>query len=231
MPDEPKGTTEDAGASDDVQNVKKEFNRKVDNINTKVDSVLKTTQALIEQLNSQAANKREAQVKSSGESKSLNDLLYDDPEEYTRQIEARAEKKMEARIQSEKQTMESNSRIVNKLTNDYPELQDNDSDLVKRAAELLLNEPDQTDPRAWRTVVLEAAQEQGVKPRSRREAEGDFSMSPSTATRRARNAKTPDTDLPQETLDFGRLMGVDVDDAKVKARLKEYQGRNWGRYQ
>lgn len=213
------------------QNLKQEFNRKFENINTKVDNVLQTTQALIEQLNRQELSRRDTQTTISGEAdKSLNDLLYDDPEEYARQIEARTEKRIKEQIEAKEKQINANSAIVNRLQTDYPELTDSNNPLTKRAAELLMNEDNQNDPKVWRTVVMEAAQELGIRPSKYRGQDSDYSMGSSGTTRRTASERNKAKGLEKETLEFAKIMGLDTEDPKTIERLEKHASRNWNRY-
>jgi hypothetical protein len=119
------------------------------------------------------------------------------------------------------------------LTADFPELSQMDSDLTQGAIKALatLSPEQQNSPSGYQIAVYQAANALGLKPKKLRSAmgEGDSFSLPSSG--RPNMSKEKGGDIPKEVLEFARLMGRNVKDPKVLARLKKAtQRQGWMRY-
>lgn len=210
-------------AADPLKNLKAEFDRKLGNADSKLAELQKTNELLmakIQAMNTPAPVKKET---------SLTDLLYSDPEAYAREIESRAEAKALARVTAQQEKMNKVSNTIGALVNEYPELQDNGHSLSKRAVEIFSSLPDEEKQSSlsYKMAVKDAAEELGIKPRSKRpvDEEPSFSGSYRSSSRsRKKEGISPVTEAWAEAL------GVNLKDEKVKARVLENQSRDWTKY-
>lgn len=152
--------------------------------------------------------------------KPLQELMYDNPEEAVTEIA----NSIESRITSRLEERDQNRSTAQKLYSDYPELTDPGNPLSVRANEIFtsLPERDQKDPRALRTAVLEAASEIGLAPKPKRKqivAQDDDNFQLGGGARPAR--KKSSDQLDPGVLEAAAALGLNVDDPKVVARLKQ----------
>ena len=211
---------------DPIQNLKAELSRKMGNYDAQFDDLKKTNEALLSQLQN-LYNEKQTPTSSKNE-KSLADIMYDDPEEYTRIIEERAVKKaLDAqnatiRSQQEQQT------VINNLINDYPELNQNDHGLTIRAVEIFnsLSDTEKNSNNSYRLAVREAASELGIKPKSKRKDQNDnFSFGSKSSGVPTSSKESVD----DKTTEFAKIMGLDVSKKELKEKLSKE--RNWNRYE
>jgi hypothetical protein len=213
-----------------LKNFKAEMDRKMSNL-------ADTNARLIQQLESmktpaKAPPKRETDDE-------LADLLIDNPKEYARLIKQQAKEEVLAEVSSMGQRQAKEASTIRQLTQEFPELQFDDHPLTKKAVELYsqLPEDEKSSPLAYKIAVKDAAQELGIKPRSKRsddEVDADaFQMGGggATSTRTRGKAKSKD-ELDEVTLAFSKALGRNTDDPKVKERIAKYsQRKNWMRYE
>lgn len=205
-----------ATAQPDLTNLKAEMDRKLTNIQ---DTLKQTTEALKQQLISMkpAANPQPINVKP------FRDEFYEDEEAAIGKKVAEGEKRILAAIEDRTKKAET----INALYREYPELQDEESPLTKKALELLKAYPDQT-PASYRASVLEAAVTLDVLPKSKRSKESvDEYTGGGNDRGNGGKGKEPEVDLA-----FAERMGLDVKDEKVLARLKARAGSrdSWTKY-
>lgn len=212
----------ETGSTDSLENMKAEFNRKLSNM---------------EQANQVLRNQVSTMLKAAApavapKTENLEDVWFDKPEVAAAKIEQRVLEKVNAAAQS---TQRTNSTIA-KLTQDFPELMDDQSDLTKKAVEIYssFTDDEKSSPVAYRAAVKEAALELGVKPKSQRreeQEEDDFSFSGSGAGRARTEGRASRRDtVDPRTIEFAKMVGLDVSDPKVKENLKSHQKRSWRNY-
>ncbi len=197
-----------AAPNDELKNFKAETYRKLTNLET-------TNAQLLAQL--QAMNKPQ-QTKPTEASKPVS--VFDDEEAYAETVISKAEQRIEKKMAAQAQAQAANQAVIGGLMNEYPELGDATNELTKKANEIFtaMSEDDKSHRLAIDSSVRRAAAELGVKPKSKRsESENDaFSLGGGTGNSRARSRDSDAVD--PKTLEFAKMMGVDVE--KVKARVK-----------
>ena len=212
----------ETGSTDSLENMKAEFNRKLSNME-------QANQVLRNQLSTML---KAAAPAAAPKTENLEDVWFDKPEVAAAKIEQRVLEKVNAAAQS---TQRTNSTIA-KLTQDFPELMDDQSDLTKKAVEIYssFTDDEKSSPVAYRAAVKEAALELGVKPKSQRreeQEEDDFSFSGSGAGRARTEGRASRRDtVDPRTIEFAKMVGLDVSDPKVKENLKSHQKRSWRNY-
>jgi hypothetical protein len=206
---------------DPIKNLKAEFGRKQENIENQLKASQEALQAIMAKLDQQS--------KPAAATKPTKVSVFDDEEAFAASIkeEVRKEFREEQQVTSQYQT------IAGQLYNQYPELNDQGSELFKAAQEKLKGlSPEQMmkQPMLLKTAVLEAAAENGIRPRHKRSQDDDnFSVGAGSAGRRS--PSKPKDELDPQVLETARLMGRDVSDPKVVESLKKAAKRtNWGQY-
>jgi len=182
-----------------IKNVKAEFNRKIDNITSSQQELIKA----IENMTKSASESKATAL----EGEDIDDLLYTNPKEAAKKIkeEAKYEIKQELSSQAEQ------TNVLNQLVRDFPELNKEDHDLTKKTLEYYskLSENDKKSPLSYKVAVHEAAANLGILPKARRKADsGEFSFSNNGVTSKAKPK------IAKETMILAELMGLPVDDPK-----------------
>lgn len=221
MPPEDQNQGSGASDADPIHNVKQEFNRKLGNFESKISALEQTNAALIQQLQGLAAPRQEP-----ASSKSLNDVWLDNPEAAATMVAEAAE----ARVMSKLTAQAQESNTIAQLTSEFPELSDNNSALTKRAIEVYgsFSKEDKKSPVAYKAAVREAAMELGIVSSSKRsQYEDDVSIKGqgSTRNRQEQSRSKRGSEVDPDTAEFARLVGVDIDDPKVKERIKARHSR------
>lgn len=227
MADETKGAA--AGAEDPIKNLKEEFNRKLGNFDQKMSSLEQTNQALLAQLKSMAP----AQPKPTKKENTLDQVWFDKPEEAAAEIVSRATASINKSLDERAAHAAKQQTTMAELVGDFPELANKSHDLTVAAVKIYdaMSDEDKRSPLSYKAAVKEAALDLGIKPmRKRSEEEQDFSLRGGSRSDSPSRKRGPEK-LSAETEEFARIMGVDVDDPKVKERLVNKHGRkNYTRY-
>lgn len=237
MADETKestaGSTE-TKSDDGLKNVKAEFNRKFDDMNK---DLKKSNEALMAQLKDISTKYAAPAPAAQAAVSTDDDLMYSDPGAWAKKIRADAVKEanvsVDEKLKAQQDMQTQQQQTMNSLYVDYPELGSSEHDLTKRAIEIHngMSDSDKQSSLAYKLAVKEAASELGMKPKSKRaegEAQDTFTLkgasgmqSPSKQTRGK---------LDPKTIEFARIMGIDVDDPDVKANLESSTRDKWMKY-
>jgi hypothetical protein len=147
--------------------------------------------------------------------------VFDDENEYARQIEERAAAKIEAKLAAERAHQQKNQQIINSIVMEYPEANDLSSPLYNKAQEVYasLSDEEKLLPISMKMAVTSAAAELGIKPKSKRSNQSpsdSFSMGSSPKS----SGSQKKSDLDANTEAFAQLMGLNTSDPKVRDRLK-----------
>jgi len=235
---QPDGSAPDTNA-DPIQNIKGEMNRKLGNVQEQLQKNNEALQALMNRL---AAQDRPAPKAPAPESKTskIKELWYQDEEAAANLIVEDAVQKAEARItqklESDRKITQRESRVLNEIFQDYPEIGDQNSALYKKAVETYnaLPEEDRANPLAYKVAVRDAAIDLGVQPMKKRQASGnndDFTMSSGGYSSQGTSGRARKSDdLPPETLLFAQAVGLNVSDKKTLENLKSHSKREWLKY-
>jgi hypothetical protein len=116
------------------------------------------------------------------------------------------------------------------LQNEYPELGDTSSELAKKAIANFnaLSDEDKQSPMAYKLAVREAADEIGLKPKSKRPVVEESWESGDGYTRGSRRA--PANKLDPASKEWAELLGLEVTE-DVEKRLIERAKRDYRKYQ
>lgn len=210
---------------DPIRQLKGEFSRKHDATSKQLESLQSTT-AQLSNLLQQALAPRQAPKPQATED--LNTLMYSDPARFAQLIEERAEARVMARVNNQNASMGATNNTLQQLTNDYPELQDHESALSKKAASIFasMDEEDRKRPMALRLAVKEAASEMEIKPRSKRPVESFAAGNNGYGAQRRRE---PSNKISEETKMVAELLELDISDPAVNARMLERAKRDQGK--
>jgi hypothetical protein len=220
MSDENKGGGAQ-GQPDDLKNLKAEFQRKHENALAEQAAIKQQLQALL-------------QTQQKPEPKTEEIDPYD-PDKYIAAIETRVEKKLQAEREAEnraRQLEQRRQQAIVGLIQDYPELQDPTSDLVKETQAILSQLPpeEQSTSVAYKAAILEAAKNKGVQPRSKRSSGDDsFQMGGSrgeSGSKKSKEEFRPKVEAWMELLK--EHTNVDFNKPEVRARVKARQDRRFG---
>lgn len=209
-----------------LKNLKSEFSRKQENVSKE-----------LEQIKAMLGNLAQPQRQQAAEPNEIPDPVLD-PKGYKEYLK--------------KEVLQETSQIVNQnnqrqsqlasLVQSYPELQDSNSELTKKAVENYsrLSNEEKMSPRSYQFAVQDAAAELGVLPVSKRQNnknnDGDDSF---TANSGAYSSNKPSQKqnrnsdkIDDATLAFAQAIGKDVNDPKYIESLKKHTNRkNWNRGQ
>ncbi len=228
MSDENQGSsTSESGES--LTNVKAEFSRKLSNIEAKYASLESTNAQLLATLQSISAPKAPA-----APAAKLEDVWFDKPQQAADQIMAQAEERIMKRIDSRSDQLHRQNQTLSQLVSDFPELSDGNHEFTKKAVEIYsaMSAEDKTSPLAYKAAVKEAALEMGVMPKSKRK-DDDYVSSGNGSNSSRNESRSPRSGagIDKATEEFAKLVGVNIDDPKVRDRIKSKHNRrsynNW----
>lgn len=231
MSDETKAP--DASKSDELTNLKQEMSRKLGNYESKLNELAQTNQQLLQKL-SQLTQPKPISVRSDDDD--MDKLWYDDPKKAAAKIKEQTKAEIMAEYQRDQEMKARTQSTLAALVADYPELNDSNSELTRRAVEIYngMADGEKTSPIAYKAAVREAASELGVLPVKKRQVSDDDSYtgsSSSSSSNTSRRAAKKD-DLDPRTIAFAKLVGLNIDDDNVKNRVKERAKRtNWSKYE
>lgn len=206
---------------DPIVQLKSEFTRKLSNTESQLGELKKANEVLLQELKKIS---QPAPAPRASKEDDLETIMYTDPRRYTEMVEERAEARVLSKINQANQVQQKQNNVISSLTSEYPELMNTDHELTKKAVEIYSQLPDEdkTSPMAYKLAVKEAAMELGVKPRSKRSDEESYSFGGSQGGPRKKKES-----VDAATVDFARMMGLNVDDPKVKERLAKRAQRDW----
>lgn len=235
LKDSQSETQSNTQSKDEISNLKAEINRKLGNQEESLAKMAEQNKALTEQLQQSITTQQQAQVtrkKAVEDSVNIGDLLYEDANKAIGIIEKRVEEKALQVIRDKEAALAKQNQVISAIMQEYPEASDANHALTKRASEIYskMEPSDRALPMSYRVAVMEAAAEQGIKPKSKREpgSEEAFTMSGSSSGSLDNKKQTQKSH--DSMLKFAEIMGIDVSDEKQVERLKGRQRENWKRY-
>lgn len=237
MADENTGNGGDqSNNADPLANVKGEFNRKLGNLEQKVGSLEETNRALLNQLKAMSAPAPVAAASTSDEDAEIENSWFNEPKVAAAKLTNKITKLVTTQIADATQNQQRHTSTISELVDEFPELRKADHPMTKRAIEIFngLSASDKTNPISYKAAVSQAALEMAVAPMSKRpdneyEESDDFTLNGSGASgvrNDARRSKRSNAGISKATADFAKLVGVNIDDEKVKERIKTKHGRN-----
>lgn len=224
--------TPPAQGDDRLTNLQAEFNRKLENQQAELKKLADTNAALAEQVKKTVPKPAPKE----NQEEPLDQLFYKDPVAHAAKIKEMTKQEMREEFRRENEAQQRMAGVINRLGQEYPEYNDPESTLTKKTLEIFgkMDESDKKNPTSLRVAALEAAQELGVKPRSKR-GDDDESFSfggGGYSGNRPSNRQSQNPKLDQRTEDLAALVGIKVTDPKVKERLTQRASRkNYRNYQ
>lgn len=216
---------------DRVANLQAEFARKFENQAAEVKKLADANAALASQLKQLQAPPH---PKQESKEEALDELFYKDPAAHAAKIKEMTKTELRAELKREQEATSRMTNVINSLGRDYPEFNDPEAPLTRKTLEIFgaMDESEKKDPKAIRIAALEAAQELGVKPRSKRTDDESFSFGGGGSDYRPSRQQQKNGKLDPRTEDFAALVGINLKDPKVAERLKaRAQRTNYRNYQ
>lgn len=227
-------TTPPAQGDDRLTNLQAEFNRKLENQQAELKKLSDTNAALADQLKKVTPKPT---PKPEPQEEPLDQLFYKDPVAHAAKIKEMTKQEMREELRREQEVQQRTNNVLVRLSQEYPEYADTGSELSKKTLEIFskYDDADKRDPKSIRVAALEAAQELGLKPMSKRSDDDKDSFSFGGngygGNRPTRDQNRPGK-LDQRTEDLAALVGIKITDPKVKERLSQRaQRKNYRNYQ
>lgn len=223
---------QDNNTPDPNKNLKEEFNRKLGNTESQLAQLKQANEALVAQMNAITSRSQAKPV----EEDDLDTLFITNPKRAAAIIEERTEAKVMGKLNSMSAAQQKQQSVVGGLVSDYPELNDQSHSFTKKVNEIyssLSDDEKQSGPMAYKLAVAEAARETGMKPKSKRSDEDDYSLSSSSNSRgsekRSKKGQLDPTTAAWAEI-LGEAAGVDLTTPEAKERIAKRQDRNWSKY-
>jgi hypothetical protein len=204
-----------AAPNEEIKNLKSEFNRKIDNL-------AETNKQLLNQLNNMAKTlvpPKKPETPQAAKKVSV----YEDEEAYARSIKEETKAELREEIQRANQLSSKQQTTIASLVKDFPELNDGESDLAKKAIEIFnaMPEDERNSPVAYKAAVKEAALDLDIKPKSKRKPvdSDDEAFTLSSSSRRDNPRDGGQKKVDRRTALFAEALGVDV--KKVESRINK----------
>lgn len=235
MAEDTKTPEATAVQDDSMKNLKSEMDRKMGNQSDQLKQLLEANKTLAQQVQQLAEYSKPKPKPIAEENKALEDLIYENPAKAIEIMEQRVEARVAEKEKKKDAIQAENQVVVNKIILDYPEINDAANPLTKRAADIVQTYPEhrRNDATVWRTSVLEAAAEQGVKPMSKRDNDDSFSVSGGSSSEGKSKKRKKDDDIDPRTLAFAEAIGRDVTDPKYIEKLEKIikDRKSWTKYE
>lgn len=219
--------------ADPYKNLKSEFDRKLQGLN---DIIAKQNAEAAQQytaiLETIKATKQ-ATTSPIDDDKTLEQLSYNEPAKYAKVVEERAARAAESAASKIAAAAQERQLVLSQMISDYPELNDQSSELYQRAVQMSRTLPrDQQDsPNSVKAVIREAAAELGILTKAKRSGSGDFSLGGSRSTGGPSSSSGSKGKIDDKTLAFAEAMGMNIEDPKYLERLEKASKRDtWTRY-
>lgn len=227
---EADSTQEPAAQPDPYRNLKTEVTRKLENQSAMLAEQNKRLEAILATVQERMAPKAPE-----APSKPLKDLVFEDADQFASVIERRAGEIASRVVEQKVQLSQATQSAVSEVLNVYPEFGQPGSEAASLALQKSAQLPKhlQGTPEGIKMVMFETASELGLVPAKARKAAApaadDFALGGSTQPRQPK--KSPTDGVAPETIEFAKLMGIDVSDPKRLEGLKAAsQRKTWNQY-
>lgn len=224
-----ENNNEDTGQEQDhLKNLKSEFNRKFENTSSQLDQLAASNQQVMQLLQ----ELKQSPSSSKGEEgDSMSQYLYEDPDKYAELLEKKVEDRVSKKFQAQQKSQERSAQVLAELSQHYPELRDQSSDLTRKAVQIFdsFSAEDKVNVAvAYKAAINEAASDLGIQRASKRKQQAsdfdDFTLGASSGSNRRNDSKPK---LATETILFAEAMGMDTDDKALLKRLAERSKKNF----
>lgn len=215
-------SVEGSTQQDPIQNLKGEFNRKLEGLNGQISSLAEMNKTLLSKLDGLSKPAPDT----SGSSTDDASMIFEKPNEFIKKLKSEVLGEVDSRISTVQAHAAQTNQTVATLYDQYPELNSAASELSKKANEILqgMSNEERRNPKFLKVAVLEAAAELSIAPKKQRKAE-DTEPDVSFGYRGGRfggNEGTPKTlrEAEGNMMELAELMGVKTSDKETAARLK-----------
>lgn len=225
--DDSISSSEDTGA-DPIRQLKGETHRKFDKIGNQL-AEMQRSQEQLAALLQQAMQPRQAPARRDTQ-EDFKTTFYSDPEKAAQLIKEQAKREVMEELQTRNAAQAQTQSVVSELASEYPELADPNSDITKKAVDILKKLPahEQSTTAAYRYAVKQAAEELSVKPRSKRDPDEFMGPSYNPYGAPARRREPSPQRLLADMSPIAEKMGLDLSDPERQKRLVERAKRtNW----
>jgi hypothetical protein len=160
----------------------------------------------------------------------LETQLYSNPKAALARVMEQTKKETLAEVARASAYQQRVGNTIASLQNEYPELADTSSELAKKAIANFnaLSDEDKQSPMAYKLAVREAADEIGLKPKSKRPVVEDSWESGDGYTRSSRRPAS--NKLDPASKEWAELLGLEVTE-DVEKRLIERSKRDFKKFQ
>lgn len=234
MSDEKKGPS----VEELLTNFKAEINRKLENVTSQNKNANDTLLAL-----ANSVQARQIEAENAAYKKRMDTLAAEEPSKFQEEVETRVKQVAEQvaveavsrATTANAQAQAKQAQVIGEITSNYPEINMPNHPMQKKVLELYnaLPEDERNSSTAYRLIAKEAAEELGIKPMSKRsEEELDDFVGYGRGSRGA-SAGRKRQGVDPKTLQFAELMGINVNDEKIKKELEEYSqvsSSDWLKY-
>lgn len=217
---------------DPIKQIKSEFGRKQDNVMNELNSLKSQLSQIADTVIQAAATKRAT----SESSEEMPDPVMD-PKGYKEYMRKELRRDVDESLNAERER----NTVLSSLVANYPELQSGSSELTQTALRIYnsLSASEKASPSGYKIAVMQAAQEVGVLPMSKRQKQSqgdeDFTLSSSSSTARQKpSQRAKEEKIDDKTLEFAKLLGRPVNDDKYIERLKttiSSRKRSWSKFE
>lgn len=215
---------------DPIKNAKAEMDRKITNLQSENKAQLDQMAAILAEVQKSLQPKAEPR-------KSAKELIFDDPESLLADVEERATRRATEAVTQQYQASQAVQLAVSSLQVQYPEFSQDGSEAAILAVAKAAKLPAKLKGTAEgaRLAMLEAAQELGLMPQSKRQKSESKNEEPigSRSSNGAANRKpASNTKVDDKTRAVAELLGLDFNDPKQVAALEKASTRkSWGKYE
>lgn len=224
MPPDEKPAPGEGGApapAEEIKNLKAEMNRKMEGFNSELK---RSNEALLATIQSMVVPPKRAQ-----QDDDITDSFYKDPGQALKKVKEDAKKEALQEFNTLSAEQLKRNNVIAKLVQEYPELADDSHDFTQAALKKFdeLAKENGNTPVVYRTAVLEAAMEKGIKPKNKRDqgSEGDdFTMSGGGQGNTRRQQRKSD-ELDPRTVEAAKLLGVDPEKVKQRVQKRKTYGK------
>jgi hypothetical protein len=221
-----------------IESVTAEFSRKTAKLSEENSKMSQQLEKLLNYVESQRAASTSQTTSNQESEDKLEDLAYTNPKLYAQKVKDMAKREALSAVSQTFAEQQRTNTVLGQLAADYPELNDNNSELTKKAVEIYksMSDSDRTSPISYKVAVRDAAAELGILTKNKRSKsssdEPNISAGGIPSELNKKSGSSSSNKLDEKTLQIASLMGLDISDKKVVESLtKRSQRKNWGKYE
>lgn len=216
-------------AEDRLKNLQAETTRKVADLYAELANRDKKLDQIVEMLAQQRAPQQQQ-----SQSKSISDLMIENPDAAVTQIAQQVGEAVEKRVVGQVAAQSEFSQAAAALESEYPEFRDRTSEHYAKVKQYYDSQPAalKGTPAGLENAAFKAARDYGLIPASKRKnaQNEDFLLSPSQSSTRTRSRGKESNEMTQDQAQFAELLGANTKDPKFKEIFAKANNRNYGSY-